>query len=284
MSQASDDIKTYRRAAELNREDPYLRGSTLVFPNYGQLVVTGDLHGHRRNLERIVTYCDLEHAPGRHVVLHELLHEEPQSYTAYDMSHELLLEAARWKCEFPDSVHFLQSNHELAQLQNQGISKGGRIMTFNYVLGVQETYGSQAAEVVDAMLELLASYALAARTANRIMVSHSLPAPSAMSQFDPTVLDRVPTDEDLREGGSAYCLVWGRYQTAEMLADLAQTLEVDYFICGHQPQEEGYAVLHDKLLILACDHNHGVLLPLNLGNSYDMPGLVKALRPLASIA
>lgn len=276
--------RIFREAARLNREEEHLRGSTLQLPNYGQLVATGDLHGHRRNFERLVNFCDLDNAPTRHIVLHEIIHEEPQGLAALDMSHEVLLAAAQWKIEFPEQVHFLQSNHELAQLTEQDISKGGRIVTYSFLAGLRQSYGSGSDEVADAVMEFLGTYPLAIRTANRVLMTHSLPSPHVMSRFDAGVLARRPTGADLRDGGSAYYLVWGRHQTADQLAALAQTWDVDWFICGHQPQEFGYAVVHERMLILASDHNHGVMLPFDLRKEYDLAGLEQSIRPLASVA
>ena len=64
----------YRKAAELNRSCPLLRGSVLQLPDYGQVVMTGDIHGHTRNFEKLKRFCDLELTPIRHVILHELIH------------------------------------------------------------------------------------------------------------------------------------------------------------------------------------------------------------------
>ncbi|HRX87217.1 MAG TPA: metallophosphoesterase [Phycisphaerae bacterium] len=281
---AQADIQTYREAARHNREEEHLQGATLQLPNYGQLVATGDLHGHRRNFERLQNYCDLAHAPTRHIVLHEIIHEEPQGLAGLDLSHEVLLAAARWKTEYPDQVHFLQSNHELAQLTEQDISKGGRIVTYSFLAGLRQTYGNASDDVADAVMEFLASYPLAIRTANRVLLTHSLPSPAVMGMFDPTVLSRQPTPADLRDGGSGYYLVWGRHQAADQLAELARTWDVDWFICGHQPQEFGYAVVHDRMIILASDHNHGVMLPFDLRREYDLKGLEESIRPLASVA
>ncbi|MEK7732058.1 MAG: hypothetical protein AAB363_09420, partial [Planctomycetota bacterium] len=61
----SDAAGVFLEAARLNREDPLLRGSLLVFPNYGQVVMTGDMHGHRRNFEKLKRYCDLGHFGAR---------------------------------------------------------------------------------------------------------------------------------------------------------------------------------------------------------------------------
>ncbi|MEP0843557.1 MAG: hypothetical protein HRF43_12715, partial [Phycisphaerae bacterium] len=141
MTLITTAIDTFRRAAELNLTDPVREGSLLCFANYGQVVMTGDMHGHRRNFEKLVKYCALETTPIRHVILHELIHEEPERLGAPDRSVELLLEAAQWKTFFPEQVHFLQSNHELAQLQNHEITKGGRVVTDDFERGVEAVLG-----------------------------------------------------------------------------------------------------------------------------------------------
>ena len=105
-----------------------------------------------------------------------------------------------------------------------------------------------------------------------------------MRTFDPTVLNRTPKGRDIGDGGSAYQLVWGRHQTEQQLDELAQIFDVDIFICGHQPQESGYDVVGNRLIIIASDHNHGVMLPFDLKKPYQTEDLVSAIRPLASIA
>ncbi|MGD2110687.1 MAG: hypothetical protein PVI86_15015 [Phycisphaerae bacterium] len=284
MNDATRAAETYLEAARLNKDDPLLEGSMLVFPDYGQLVMTGDLHGHRRNFDKLKRYCDLERFAPRHVVLHEIIHEEIESLNAHDMSHLVLLETAAWKCDFPDQVHFLQSNHELAQINRHEITKNGRVVTMDFEDGVLETYGPAGNAVLDALGEFIRSFPLAGRTHNRVFVSHSVPSPRDLPSFDASVFSRVPTPEDLGERGSAHALVWGRYQTQPALQTLAELLDVDIFICGHQPQEMGYDVLHDRMLILASDHNHGVFLPFDLKKPITIDRLVDSIRPLAEIA
>lgn len=281
---AEEVIDVYRRAAEENRTDPLRRGSTLHFPNYGQLVMTGDLHGHRRNFDKLVKYCVLGRSQGRHVILHELIHEEPAGLEGVDTSHVLLYEAAHWKCAFPEQIHFLQSNHELAQLTEQEITKNGRFLLRSFEEGVAHTLGRNVTpRVIEAIKELISSFPLAARTQNGILMTHSLPSPLDWPSFDPTVFDRELKLEDLMEMGAVYNLVWGRGQTAPQLEDAARVLQADIFITGHQPQETGFAVIENRMLILASDHNHGVFLPINLKKKQTMPELVKAIRPYVSV-
>ncbi len=274
----------FLEAARLNREDPLLHGSLLVFPNYGQVVMTGDIHGHRRNFEKLKRYCDLANFAARHVILHELIHEDATSLSAKDNSHALFLDAAKWKCEFPDQVHFLLSNHELAQVTRNEISKNGRIVTIAFEESVRDAFGSEGAEVLSAMCAFIRTFPLAGRTANRVFLSHSLPGPRELPAFDAGVLSRVPRDEDLFDGGSAHALVWGRYHTEGALTTLRDLLDADYFICGHQPQETGYEILHERMVILASDHNHGVFLPFDLAKPVTLDMLTKNIRPLAVVA
>lgn len=293
MSEVGDDrdrglsqrpvAETLLEAAALNREDPLLQGSLLVFPNYGQLVMTGDLHGHRRNFEKLRRFCDLQHYAPRHVILHEIIHEEVVSLVGRDFSHEVLIDAARWKCEFPDQVHFLLSNHELAQLVGNEISKNGRVVTLAFEESVHQAYGRQGEQVMNAIHEFIHSYPLAGRTPNRVMVSHSLPGTRELPTFDSSVLERVPTQQDLGDAGSAHAMVWGRYQTAPAIQSLREMFDVDYFVCGHQPQEMGYDVLHERMIILASDHNHGVFMTIDLSKPATLESLTKHIRPFASL-
>lgn len=284
MTHASLAIDLFLEAAELNRTDPLRRGSLLELPHYGQVVMTGDLHGHRRNFEKLVAYSRLERTPIRHVLLHELIHEEPVTWTAHDRSVELLVDAARWKTFFPGQVHFLQSNHELAQLNDHDITKGGRSVSMEFDEGVAEIFGDAEADaVLKALDEFFASLPVAARSPNRIFFSHSLPDSDDLAGFDPDSIRKPPEQLDLSEDGPVYRLVWGRRHNAALLEALAKAWDVDLFIVGHQPQAWGHGVLHDRLLVLASDHNHGVFLPLDLSRTYTITDLESRIQKFAGV-
>ncbi len=277
---AASAAECFREAAELNRQDPYLKGSQLMLPDYGQLVMTGDMHGHQRNFDKLKRYCQLERTALRHVILHELIHEDLAGLNDTDMSHRLLLAAAAWKVEYPEQVHFLQSNHELAQLNGHEITKAGRSVLRDFDGGLSQTYGGGAQIVSDAIDEFIRSLPAAARTVNRVFLAHSLPDPET---FDASMLD-IPLDrQDLSDGGPIGSLVWSRINAAEKFEQLAEMLDVDTFIIGHEPQEDGFCLLHDRVIVLASDHNHGVFLPFDLKKACTAPELVQHIRKFVAV-
>ncbi len=170
---AETACRVLREAATLIREDPIRKGELLEFGSAGQLVMTGDLHGNLRNFEKLQRFCALERSPGRSVILHELIHEDIEGADQIDLSIDVLLRAAQWKCAYPDNVFFLQANHELAQLRGQEISKGGRSVLYDFERGVGHRFGSDAQAVLEATGEYIAALPLAARTRNGVFMCHS---------------------------------------------------------------------------------------------------------------
>jgi hypothetical protein len=270
-------------AARLNREDPIRSGSLLTFGTAGQLVMTGDMHGCLRNFEKLQKYCALDSSPGRSVILHELIHTEPETPGHPDLSIDLLVGAVAWKCEYPDNIYFLQSNHEMSQLWGHEITKGGRYVLADFERGVETRYGAAAAAVMRGVHDYVASLPLAARTASNIFLSHSLPDALYAEHFDLSVLEREPTEQDCLPGGPAYALVWGRFQTPEVVEAFARRTGADLFIVGHTPQEMGHARV-GRMLVLASDHAHGVFLPIDLSRHYTIEELEAAVRKFVSVA
>ncbi len=190
----------------------------------------------------------------------------------------------RWKTFFPSQVHFLQSNHELSQLDDHQISKGGRSVAEDFDRGVAEMVGTaKLHNVLDAIDEFFASLPVAARTKNRLFFAHSLPGPRDLAGFDPKCVHCPPEKLDFSEGGDVYNLVWGRGHTLDVIDTLSRAWDVDLFIVGHQPQDFGYGLLHDRMLILASDHNHGVFLPIDLKKPTTIADLESRIRKFAGV-
>ena len=275
--------RVLREAAVLIREDPIRKGQLLEFGSAGQVVMTGDMHGNLKNFEKLQRFCALERSPGRSVILHELIHDDIEQPDQFDLSIDLLLRAAQWKCDFPDNVFILQANHELAQLRGQEISKGGRSVLYDFEQGVAHRFGDGAEAVLTATCDYISVLPLAARTRNGIFLCHSLPDPLMLEAFDISIFDRPLTEEDLAPGGAAYALLWGRFHSAAAVEQFAQRLGVECFVIGHTPQEEGYTTI-GRLLILASEHNHGTFLPIDLSRPVTVAELEGHIRKFVGVA
>jgi hypothetical protein len=186
-------------------------------------------------------------------VFQELVHGPFEYPTGGDKSHQLIDLLAALKCQFPKQVHMLLGNHELAQWTNQWIAKGEKNLNDWFQHGVETAYSSHAGKIYEAYLDLFAAIPWAARTPNRVFLSHSLPRAACMEEFEPELLTSEDIHPgDLIPGGQIHSLVWGRDTTAANVAEYLSKVDADWLITGHVPCENGFATPNDRLLILDC--------------------------------
>ncbi|MBN1125671.1 MAG: metallophosphoesterase, partial [Sedimentisphaerales bacterium] len=119
-------IERCKKATEINRSGRYRKGNVIKLPEQGDVIITGDLHGHRRNFERIVKYADLDNHPDRRVVLHEILHGGPEDDQGGCLSYELFDNVLQYKIDYPDQVHLIMGNHDTAIITNSDVMKSGK--------------------------------------------------------------------------------------------------------------------------------------------------------------
>jgi len=281
---ADDVIEVFDAAAEENRLSPLRHEQVVQLPAEGEVWMTGDLHDHRTNFKKLIKYGDLRGNPQRHLVLHELIHGDHYDRDGAEDSWHMLYQAALLKCDFSRQVHFLLANHDLAQVQGEGIMKAGLSVCEAFTAGVRRDFGDRADAVSIAISEFFLSLPLAVRCPNGLFFCHSLPTDSQIEAFDFTVFDRPLSGPDyMRRTGPVYQLIWGRNMppaTAEKFGDM---VGANILITGHQPQDTGYGVNGERHLILASDHNQGVFLPLKLTEKYDMAALLMTLKKFVAV-
>lgn len=277
-------IDLLNKGAEANNADRFRRGNLVCLPPAGSLVVSGDIHGHRRNFEKITTFADLANNPDRHIILQEIIHGGPEDSNGGCLSYELLFDAVRYKLCFPDRIHIIMGNHDAAFIVNSRVMKEGKEMNRSMRSALELRFRQDSADVELAMKQLLFSQPLAVRCGNRIWMSHSLPSSRFADKFNPEILDRKLKIDDCKKPGSAHFLIWGRDHTQTLLDKMAELFDVDIFVLGHQPQPEGWKRIGKNLIIIASDHNHGCLLPIDLSIPYTVEQLIDEIVPLASIA
>jgi len=277
-------IDLLNKGSEANRADRFRRGNLISLPAEGTLIATGDIHGHTRNFERIFAYADLAGNPDRHLVLQEIIHGGPEDTEGGCLSYKILFEAVRRKIDFPDRIHILLGNHDTAFINNSDVMKDGKEMNRSIRTALKREFKESCADITLAIRQFLFSQPLAVRCENRIWLSHSLPSDSNIGKFNRKVIDKQLKINDVVRPGSAYLLTWGRRHSQNLLDKMAKLFDVDIFILGHQPQPQGWKQAGKNLLILASDHNHGCLLPIELAKFYTVENLIERIVPLASIS
>ncbi len=277
-------IDLLNKGIDAGNADKFRRGNLIHLPAEGGLIITGDIHGHRRNFERILAFADLANNPDRHIVLQEIIHGGPEDSQGGCLSYKLLFDVVRYKLTFPNRVHIIMGNHDTAFINNSEVMKDGKEMNRAMCLALEQEFQQAGKDVELAIRQFLFSQPLALRCDNRIWVSHSLPNDHFIDKFDPEILNRQLKINDVVRPGSAYLLTWGRKHSQELLDKMARLFDVDVFILGHQPQEQGWCQAGDNLLIIASNHNHGCLLSTDLAKSYTVEQLIDSKVPLASIS
>jgi len=278
-------VETFQAAAEENQMSPMRAQQVVHLPPEGEFWIAGDLHDHRRNLEKLLYSVDLANNPHRQLILQEVVHGDHWDAGGAEGSWETLAKIADLKCKFPRQVHFLLANHDLAQIHGEGIMKGGQSVCAAFNKGVKRDFGTQAGVAQAAITEFLLSFPLAIRSSNGLFFSHSVPADNEVAGFDYTVFDRGLTGTDYqRKTGPVYQLIWGRRTTPPFVDLFLEKVGAQLIVTGHQPQEMGFARNGERHLIIASDHNQGVFIRASLSDALDLNTLVGGMTKFVSVA
>ena len=286
MSTESEQIvDTFGQATELNLGNPLRNEQLVTLESGGEVWIAGDVHDHRRNFEKLLKSADLTNNPQRHIILQELIHGEHFDADGAEDSWQILYKAAQLKAEFPDQVHFLLANHDLAQIHGKGIMKGSISVCEAFNKGVKKAFGSTSGAMVQVgITEFLLSFPLGIRLPNQIFCCHSLPTDAEVPVYDYSVFTRPLTGADYqRKTGPVYQLIWGRHTTPPFARQFADSMETNLLITGHQPQEMGFGLNGENQIIIASDHNQGICLQINMDETYDIEGLAGCAKKFVAM-
>ncbi len=247
-------ITTVKRAAEFFRSTPGRRGTVIEIESADDVLVAGDLHGNLAHFQTLLDRARLDRNPNRHLVLQELVHGDSLYPNGGCKSHQLVDLVSALKCQYPDRVHFLLGNHELSELNDRPILKGGVRTNQLFRLGIEHAYGDSTAEVFIAYRELFQSLPLGLRTKNRVFISHSYPKASKLENgFDASIFEAASVDQiSLERNGSLHDLLWGRDGDEQTARKFAAIVNAELLITGHMPCPEGFRSPNPIQLILDC--------------------------------
>ncbi len=283
---ADQAVETFEAAKEELLLSQKRQGQIVTLPDKGDVVMTGDLHDHRTNWRKLQHVADLGANPDRHLILHELIHGDHFDDRGREDSWITLYQAAELLLDFPDQVHFLLANHDLAQIHGEGISKAGLSVCEAFTEAVKRDFGDRYASVEMAITEFLLSFPLAVRAPGAgLFFCHSLPGDDQIDEFDYDVFgrDSLNGEDYRRRTGPVYQLIWGRNMSPEKAAEFADAVQAKVVITGHQPQDRGWSRNGDRHLILASDHNRGVFCTLPLDKQLEIGEIEKRIRQFLTV-
>jgi len=245
------------------------------------VMLTGDLHGHRRNFNLIRRIAALESQPRRHLVMQEVCHGGPTyPQNGGCMSHAILEDIARLKVHFPDRVHFILGNHELAELTDYPIQKNKQMLNLMFRLGLEQMYAADAERVREALLGFLRTCPLAVRIAGGVFVCHSIPEGIDGRPFDRTIFSRPLDPLEFYERGDIFHLVWGRDHRRENAQAFAELMDARVLIHGHEPCADGYAVPNPHQVIIDCCGDRACYILLPTDREWTQAEVVKRIERL----
>lgn len=271
-----------QRAVECNRNTPTRRGNVVELTTdcAEDVVIFADLHGNRLNFHKLLERAALAEHPLRHLVLQEVCHGGPHYPGGGCMSHLLLEDVIELKTQFPERVHFLLSNHELAELGDFPICKARKMLNLQFRAGVAELYGCEAERVRQAYLDFLASCPLALRLPGGVFICHSLPEGCDQEPFDAEVFHRPLTADDWQQGSDVFRLVWGRDHRPENSQAFLRMVDARLLVLGHEPCPDGFSAPCPSTVILdgCCVRASYSLLPV--GGELSQTDILGSVRYL----
>lgn len=216
------------------------------------LIVAGDLHGNLAHFQTLLDRARLDRNPKRHLVLQELIHGDSRYSNDGCKSHQLVDLVSALKCQYPDRVHLILGNHELSEILQRPIVKGGVHTGETFRRGIEFAYESSAPQVLAAYIELFEALPLAVRSQNRVFASHSYPESEDLENgFDASILQaRSVTEIRQKSPQSLHDILWGRDGDDGTARRFAALVHADLLVTGHMPCADGYRIPNSIQLIL----------------------------------
>ncbi|RKY27668.1 MAG: hypothetical protein DRP83_01990 [Planctomycetota bacterium] len=275
----------FRLAADLLANDAGRAGNVVNLGAPERVVIAGDIHGHRGNLSKIISHATSAGQAPATLVLQEIIHGPADPRSGIDRSIELLLRVARLKIDWPDRVHILLGNHDVAQLTGNEITKNAAGCCRAFEAGANFCFGQDGPEVYQAALKFFRALPLAMRFDNGVLACHSLPSPHRAKLAGVEILSRPSTEADYHRNGPAYEWTWGRDQTPEQLDELAAELGAEFFVLGHRHIEAGSLAIPDRAVAINSDGPAGCVFEFSPRDdaAMNMTTLPKFVKRISSL-
>jgi hypothetical protein len=193
----------------------------------------------------------------------------------------MLEDVAKLKTQYPERVHFILGNHELAELTDYPIQKNKQMLNLMFRLGLQQTYGPATEKIREAYFPFIRSCPLAVRLPSDVFISHSVPENVDSRPFDKSVFSRQIDPAEYYDRTGVFELVWGRDYRQQNAQAFAELMEAKVLINGHEPCPEGFSTPNPFQIILDCCGDKACYVILSTSDQeMTQADIVKQIRKL----
>ena len=270
----SEILNLLNASTRILQRSPFREGWLAHLPENQEIVVTGDLHGNRRNLDIFLKIADLENHPGRHIVFQEIVHDRSLLIDFRDLSFLEIVDVLKYLVRFPNRVHLLLGNHDLNIFLGKETTRSKKKLNYFFERGMNLIFKQEVPEILEAYRRLIFEMSAAIKMGS-ILLTHSNPdihRPFEMSSLQ----KKVP----LESNPSIQSLVIGRNHSQETVEPLLKKAGSRFSIIGHEICLLGYELPNDMQIVLDSCHPKGYYLICVPSAIESIQDLKKGLRPI----
>jgi len=250
-------------------------GSLLELPEEGKAMIVTDIHGNLDDFNKYIDIWEDFQDKDHHIIItgdfiHAMGLENDESVEVVNIAKKYLKRSTNF--------HLLLGNHEWSIITRMVLFKGGENITENFEKKLKQRFGASWRKKIEDCSIFLESLPIAAKTENKVFISHSGPAKGIESIEDIINI----TNKGYLDNELLYELLWNRcgdYKKKDLDLFLKK-IDCNAMIVGHTPVD-GYKLIEKKILIVSSSYSKGkkAYVELDLGkrikNGTDLLKMVK---------
>ena len=262
------------QASQAFWQNPDRQGHVVTIAEDCELLLTGDLHGNRRNAELLMATADLEHNPHRHLVWQEIIHSRGLLIDRRDFSFLQIINVLKYLVRFPERVHILLGNHDHNLLRQRETLRNKKKLNHLFERGLALIFAKRAREILQGYRRLIEAMPVAIQCGN-LLVTHSNPPAEAV--FDLAELKQLLA---IADNPKIEALINGRDHSFDAVSSMLRQAGAKFSVIGHEICHLGYEQASPTQLIIDSCHNRGYYLLCRPSKVRIMRDLKSGLRPI----
>ena len=271
---ADATVRLLVQAGQALWQHPGRQGHVVTLAPDCELLLSGDLHGNRRNLDLLIAAASLEHHPERHLIWQEVIHTRGMLIDRRDLSFLEICDVLEYLVRFPHRVHLLLGNHDHNLLRRRETLRNKKRLNHLFERGLALSFAERAGEILQSYRQLITAMPVAVQCGH-LLFTHS--NPPAQAVFDWSALKQPLSLVDYPEIEG---LLNGRDHSLAAVARMLRQADAEFSVIGHEICRLGYDQPNPAQLIIDSCHNRGYYLRCRPSQVRIMRDLKSGLRPI----